>query len=407
MMKDLKYKRMFVYESIFARFKELKRIESMDYDTRIYKIPKIYKKAAGFIFKNHGLTYSDLGGLEEFKDLILKYEQCLTGVRTKNLMIFVGSGVSSLVGPVVEAILNLPENKQRKDIILFSPDYPLFHSVVEYAHGNTKVVYSSRKNNYLPTIEEISDSLTKKTAAILFSNPNNPTSKKYPGKWINALISLSEKKNFFIISDEIYSQMLYDNSSKFLHIEKIKDNYRNFVKLFGLSKDRPGMTGMRTGYCIGDSRLFESIYNIQMVRNFSGNILAEFIFSVDIALRYFALSKIKPRVLSYFLEDDIEDYYTTIENNRILQKRSIEAVVSELKHNRNVSDIIFPDAGNSVFFRYHKNLPPMDLLYEFINKGLAVYPTDSFNMDPLKEGSWIRICVTQDLSFLKNCISKI
>jgi hypothetical protein len=49
----------------------------------------------------------------------------------------------------------------------------------------------------------------------------------------------------------------------------------------------------------------------------------------------------------------------------------------------------------------------MDLLDEFLKKGLAIYPTDSFNMDPLKDGSWIRMCVTQDMSFMKNCILKI
>lgn len=406
MKKLLKYKRMFIYEDMFSKFQKLQRLESMDYDTKIYKMPRIYKKAIDLLYEKHGLMYSELGGSEEFKKLILNYEQYLTGSKMDDCMVFCGSGVSSLVGPVVEAILALPENKQRKDIILFSPDYTLFHSVVELANGNPVTVYSKRKNNYLPTIEEISTHLNNRTAAVLFSNPNNPTGKSFSKKWIKKIISLSEKNNFFIISDEIYSEMLYDQK-KFIHIGKIKKNYKNYVKLFGSSKDRPGMTGMRMGYCIGDSRLYEKIHDIQMVRNFSGNILSEFIFSIDISLRYYALSKIKSSDLSCFSKEDINDYYSTIEKNRIIQQQGIDMVISELKKNSNVVDIILPDGGNSVFFKYYKKLSPMDLLYEFINKGLAIYPTDSFNMDPLINGSWIRICVTHEKKFLKKCISKI
>lgn len=378
----------------------------MDYDTQIFKVPKIYKHTIDFTFKRNGLMYSNLGGTEEFKNLILKYERILSNVASEDRMVFVGSGVSSLIGLAVEAILGLPENVSRKDIILFSPDYPLFHSAVELAAGNPTLVYSRRENDYLPTIDEISKSITTKTAAVIFSNPNNPTGKNYSFEWLNDLVALSEKKNFFIVSDEIYSEMLFE-PNKFVRIEEIKNNYKNFIKLFGPSKDRPGMTGMRIGYCIGDTRLFEPMCDIQMVRNFSGNILSEVVFLIDIALRYFALSKTRPRELKYCSDRDIEDYYTTIKKNRIIQKQSIETVIFELKGNPNVADIILPDGGNDVFFKYYKTLPAMDLLYEFINKGLAVYPTDSFNMDPAKEGSWIRICATQNIDFLKNCISKI
>ncbi len=406
MRRDFRYKRMFIYEDVFAENNELQRIESMDYDTRVFKVPKIYKVCVDNIFDNHELGYSDLGGLEEFKKLISKYEQCLTGFKSNDHMVFVGSGVSSLIGPVVEAILNLPENNKRKKIVLFSPDYPLFHSVVEYAGGEPIMIFSKRENNYLPTSEELLNILTKDVAAVLFSNPNNPTGKAYSEKWINELVRLSNEKNFFIISDEIYADMLY-NRKNFAHISKVKKTYRNYIKLFGLSKDRPGTTGLRAGYCIGDSRLLESIFDIQMVRNFSGSILSDCVLHLDIALRYFKLSNEKCKQLEQFSESDIKNYYDTIEQNRILQKKSNQLIIAEFKKNRNIIDYIEPDGGNSVYFRYYKTLSPMGLLYEFIKKGLAIYPTDSFNMDPMREGSWVRMCVTQDIAFMKNCISKI
>lgn len=406
MEQSLKYKKMFVYEEIFERFHDLQRLESMDYDTRTYAIPDIYKRTIDLVFDRHDLSYADLGGDKELKCAIDRYESRLTETQTKDKMIFVGSGVSSLINPTIEAILNLPENKERKDVILFSPDYPLFHSAVEVAKGNPVVICSRRENNYVPTIAEMSTAITPKTAAILFSNPNNPTGKNYSEQWIRDIVSLSEKYDFFIVSDEVYSHMVYEPHT-FVHIASIKKDYRNYIKLFGLSKDRPGMTGMRTGYCIGDKRLLDTIYDIQMVRNFSGNIVSDSIFLTDMALRYFDLSKTKPDWLKYFSEEDIQDYYKTIARNKALQQESIAFVIAELKKNAHVADIIPPDGGNSVFFRYYKTLSSMDLMYEFAHKGLAAYPTDAFNMDPQTEGSWIRICVTKSIDFLKASITKI
>lgn len=70
-----------------------------------------------------------------------------------------------------------------------------------------------------------------------------------------------------------------------------------------------------------DSRLLEPISNIQMVRNFSGNIIADVTLLIDIALRYFALSGIKIRELQYFSKSDIADYYKVIDKNRRIQKK--------------------------------------------------------------------------------------
>lgn len=404
-MKNLRYERMFFYEDLFAKHGDLHRLESMDYDTRVFKMPKAYKRAIDLMFEHHTLTYSDFGGIKRFKDLVLKYEQSLTGISCDECGTFVGTGVSSLIFPTIEAILNLPENKNRKEIILFSPDYTLFHSSVQYAGGVSVMVYSKREHDYLPTIESIAAAITSDTAAILFANPNNPTCKNYSEKWVAELVKLAKQNNLFIISDEMYFYTVY--KGEFTHIPRVSGSYHNYAKLYGLSKDRPGTTGMRTGYYIGDKRLIDYISDSQLVRNFSGNINADFIFLVDIALRYLARTGEKFSDLKWFTDEEITDYSQTINDNTTLQKASNAAVVAALKENKNVIDLIEPDCGNAVFFRYHRTLPATDLAHEFVRKGIALYPCDVFNLDPEKEGSWSRICVTKSIDFLKEGIQKL
>lgn len=404
-MRNLRYERMFFYEDLFAQHGDLHRLEGMDYDTRVFKMPKAYKRAIDLMFEYHTLTYSDFGGIKRFKDLVLSYEQSLTGISCNECGVFVGSGVSSLIFPTIEAVLNLPENKDRKEVILFAPDYTLFHSSVQYAGGIPTMVYSTRENDYLPTTKDIGAAITDQTAAILFANPNNPTCKNYSEKWVIELLKLADQNNLFIISDEMYFDTVY--KGEFVHIPKVSDSYHNYAKLYGLSKDRPGMTGMRTGYYIGDKRLIDYIADSQLVRNFSGNINADFIFLVDIALRYLAQTGKRFYDLKWFSDEEVADYDQTIATNAALQRTSNEAVVAALRENDDIIDLIEPNCGNAVFFRYYRTLPATELAHEFIRKGLALYPCDVFNLDPEKEGSWSRICVTKSIDFLKEGIRKL
>lgn len=398
---------MFDYEYRFKNLSRLYRLEGSDYDLTTYRMPSLYKKAVNKLFASNTIGYSWLGGNEEVKDVILQYETSLCGQFPQNNIptVFVGSGASPLISLTLEAVIQFNKNRNKNEVILFFPDYPLYHSVVSTMGAIPKPLFSKRENDFLVTIKEVESAITKNTIAILFANPNNPTCKTYSLSWIKDLIALADKNNIFIISDEIYSHMLYDCNS-FANIAAQKGNYNNVVKIFGLSKDRPGTTGLRTGYTICDNRLYNYLHDIQMVRNFSNNAVSDFILQIDIALRLFRRTKIKPAILEEFSDADINEYYHTIDENQKLQFENNKAVIKYLQANHHVSDIIIPDGGNLVFFRYYKNMSAEDLFHEFINKDLAIYPTDSFNMNP-RQGSWIRICVTRNIKYLRRAIELI
>lgn len=399
-----RYERMFLYESIFNLFPDISRLESMDYDTRVFKLPAIYREVTDEMFKKHNWHYSELSGPEGIKHIISRYESSLSGLGGEDASIFIGSGVSSLLGPVIESILSL--NPGKNEVILFSPDYSLFHSVVEYADASPVMVYGERKNDFIPTIESIKQASTSKTAAIIFSNPANPSAKAYKREWLKALVDLAEENNIFIVSDEIYSEML-DSPNEYVSIANLKGSYKNFVRLFGLSKDRPGITGMRSGYSIGDKRLDSMMSRIQMTRNFSTNMLADHILAADIALRELALTGYRSVLLDQYSDKAIQTYIRTIALNlkklRIFRKKTL----TEMRNNKHIIDIVEPDGGNCIFFRYYKDMGAQELAHEFGRKGLAIYPCDAFNMDPLQQGSWTRVCITQSFDFLRENIKKI
>ncbi|MBI3250577.1 MAG: pyridoxal phosphate-dependent aminotransferase [Candidatus Andersenbacteria bacterium] len=396
---------MFDYEKEFLEFESLDRLEWMDYDTRVFKMPVIFKRAIDLVFEYHRLTYSDFGGIKRLRKLVIEYEGYLAQRKTNDKPFsFIGSGVSNLIYPVLQAVFDLDD--KRREVVLFSPDYPIFHSVVESAKGMPIVIRSLRENDFLPTVDQLENTVSTRTAAVLFSNPNNPTGKSFSREWVNALVKLSRRYDFFILSDEIYIDSLYRDQQP-VHIAGVNGGYKNYVKFFGPSKDRPGMTGIRCGYCVGDKRLLPGIEKIQMVRNISNGIISDYLLLLDIALRYKELSGVKHPDLKYFSEPEITNYTDTISNNMNLQEQYNKRIVAKLKNHPKVKDVIPPDGGNSIFFRYYKDLPAPDFVREFMSKGLATYPGEAFMLNPMDEGSWTRVCVTRDIDLLEKAIEKI
>ena len=398
------YGKLFNYELDYEN-KSLIRLEGMDYDTSVFKIPKIFRYAVNLMFKNNTLTYSDFSGFDRFHNLIKKYEDYRSGVGSKKPFIFVGSGVSNLVYPTIESVLDLEKNKKRKTIIIFEPEYPLLTSVAERLGANIVKVKASRENNYIVKFEDIETLIDDSVCAILFSYPNNPTCNFQEKSFFDNLVKVSKEKDIFIISDEIYRDTFYKKED-YVNIANINSGYDNFIRIYGTSKDMPGMTGMRCGYIIGDSIIEDIFLNNQLLRNFSGNIISEYLFMIDIALRYYDISNEIFEDFKYYPKIIIKKYFKTVKKNKARQKKYNEIVVKRLTDNKNVIDVIVPKSGNAVLFRYHKDMSPEDFQNHMIEKGLAVYPCDVFSLDE-NDGTWGRVCVTREISYLLKGIDRI
>lgn len=207
---NLVYKKMFDCGEVMSRTPNLIRLETMDYDLKTFKMPRIFRQVMLDVWDNHKLRYSDLGGMKALTDQILKYELALNpNLKLKSRpAIFVGNGVSEVLYSVIKSILQLLGNETRKEVILFKPGYSLFDSMVKVLNGKAKFVEGLRKNNFVPTIEDIEKVVTKRTCAIVFANPNNPTTVSYNRKYLKNLIELSRKYDLILVSDEIYCEMI-------------------------------------------------------------------------------------------------------------------------------------------------------------------------------------------------------
>jgi alanine-synthesizing transaminase len=97
-----------------------------------------------------------------------------------------------------------------------NPAYPT-HSAVEAAHGRSAhMTYKlDPANSWLPDVADIRQKVTShpEIAAILIINPDNPTGMVYPREILEELVSLAREFGLFLIADEIYANLTYDQPS--------------------------------------------------------------------------------------------------------------------------------------------------------------------------------------------------
>lgn len=162
--------------------------------------------------------------------------------------------------------------KPGDEAIVFDPVDFLFKTSMEAA--GAKIILFPMKIREDGTIDfsDLESYITPKTKMLGLCNPHNPLGKVYPLEDLDHILTLSEKYGFYIMNDEIWSDIIYTDA-KFNSILNL-GNERNMrtLSVFGFSKSF-GIAGLRAGciYC-QDKDLFEKVVTASMVETTIGGI---------------------------------------------------------------------------------------------------------------------------------------
>jgi aspartate/methionine/tyrosine aminotransferase len=181
--------------------------------------------------------YSTSEGLLELREEIAKKENA-KGLSITADDILITNGVSEGLDMVISSIV-----EEGDEVLLPGPYYPPYASYVRL-HGGKPVEFSVDLNNSTPDIDDIKSKITPKTVAICLISPNNPTGVVFNEKALQELVDLANEHNLYIICDEIYDQIVFDE--KFVGIGKVAGDSPVIV-LNGFSKVHL-MSGWRIGY---------------------------------------------------------------------------------------------------------------------------------------------------------------
>ena len=144
---------------------------------------------------------------------------------------------------------------KENEILYPNPGFPIYESAINYSEAKAIPIPILEENNFSINIEQIVSLINNKTSLLILNSPGNPTGGLIKKSDLDILVKkLEEFPNLYILSDEIYSQILYDeNYNSMLKYSSIKNR---LIILEGWSKTY-AMTGWRIGYGIWPLKLAE------------------------------------------------------------------------------------------------------------------------------------------------------
>ncbi|MFW6120086.1 MAG: pyridoxal phosphate-dependent aminotransferase [Petrotogales bacterium] len=136
------------------------------------------------------------------------------------------------------------------EVIVIEPFYANYRGFTSLLNIKTVPITSHVENGYrLPPVEEFEKVITSKTRAILFSNPSNPTGTVYTREEMDQLIELSRKNGLFLISDEVYREFTFDDTSTYpllsLYPENLSITVDSVSKRFSACGARIGLVASK------------------------------------------------------------------------------------------------------------------------------------------------------------------
>ncbi|MDA3815073.1 MAG: pyridoxal phosphate-dependent aminotransferase [Patescibacteria group bacterium] len=146
------------------------------------------------------------------------------------------------------------------EVLIPDPTYTSYQSAIRTARGVPVFAPLDESKNWSFDIKELESRITKKTKAILFCNPNNPTGTIYNKEQLLEILQLAEYHDLYVISDEVYRDFIY-NDTEFISTAQFSDFRDRIIYVFSFSKAY-AMTGWRVAFLATDSKIARKIVGV-------------------------------------------------------------------------------------------------------------------------------------------------
>jgi len=315
------------------------------------------------------LGYPPTGGGENIRSLIAKHynKKYNTSYETDNVIVNVGA--SEAISSCFRTILNPGD-----EVIVLAPYYAGYPPMIELCYAKVVPIDIS-KHDFVLTPEVLEKYITNKTKAVLFCNPCNPTGNVMGYEEMKNLADFLAGKDLFVISDEIYSELAFEEFYSFGLFKNLKDQ---LIIINGFSKSH-SMTGWRIGY---------TIFPLEYRKNFLNTTL-------------YTLSS--PMAVSILAgEVAMEKFDDRSEFKNVYKKRALY-LYEEFK--KLGLDPVKPKGAFYIFVNYSKisKLKSYDFAIDLLKKSkIALVPGIAFGVE-----NYFRISSIYDLPILEEVVNRL
>ena len=205
--------------------------------------------------KNH--RYTPAIGLPELREAIAIKTKADSGTEITASQVVVTNGGKQAVYQAFAVLLDPGD-----EVILPSPYWTTYPEAIALAGGKAVEVFAGSDQNYMVTVEQLEKARTPKTKAMLLCSPSNPTGSVYSKEQIKAIGEWALANEIWIVSDEIYQNVIYDGKKAYSITEVVPEMKDLTIMVNGVAKSY-AMTGWRLGWMAGPQDAMKAAANLQ------------------------------------------------------------------------------------------------------------------------------------------------
>jgi len=123
-------------------------------------------------------------------------------------------------------------------------------------------VPTSERNSWKMRAEDFENAMTPRTKMLIMNSPCNPTGSVYTREELQAIVDVAAEEDIYILSDEIYEKLVYDDAQHVSIASLSKEAYDLTITINGFSKTY-AMTGWRLGYLAAQEAVAKAVDSIQ------------------------------------------------------------------------------------------------------------------------------------------------
>ena len=228
-----------------------------------------YIKAAGIrAIKENKTAYTETAGLYELRKAACDYVQDLYNLSyNPEDEVIITTGASEALDIAFRTILD-----EGSEVIMPGPVYPGYEPLIRLCNA-VPIFADTTGSNFKLTAALIEEKITDKTRCIVLPYPSNPIGAILSEEEILEIGKLLEDKDIFILADEIYSELVYDE--KHFSIGSIPSLKDKTIIVNGLSKSH-SMTGWRIGFVFAPAYLTEQMYKIHSYNSVCASTISQY-----------------------------------------------------------------------------------------------------------------------------------
>ena len=185
--------------------------------------------------------YGPSAGLPELRQTIAEYVSQTRGVKVTSEEVVVVPGGKPIIFFVVLALID-----EGDEVIYPNPGFPIYESMVNYVDGRAVPIRLREERDFSLDLDELAALINDRTRLIILNSPQNPTGGVLGRKEIEQVARVIGDRNILVLSDEIYSRLVFDGGEHF-SIMSVPGMQERTILLDGFSKTY-AMTGWRMGY---------------------------------------------------------------------------------------------------------------------------------------------------------------